>query len=108
MRPFTLQVLCNKGDQTAAAKGPDRVKVILQKELEGLRKTAGTMGVAGFGDNDGDGAGSRVLGGSGGGAPYKFEDDGERTVTFASGSAKDPAAAGGVAAVVEFLEAVAA
>jgi signal recognition particle receptor subunit beta len=104
------KVFCNKADQKEA-KGSERVKLLLQKEIDGMRKTSGKMAVSG-GDNDADvlaasgdsDANSGALEGfSDSGKPFKF--DNNESVTFASGSALDKGASGGLTAVVDFLRA---
>lgn len=45
-----LLVFCNKND-VPDAKNTDRVKLILQKELESMRKTRTTMGAEGLEDD---------------------------------------------------------
>eukprot|EP00613_Pedinella_sp_CCMP2098_P071614 CAMPEP_0171913926 /NCGR_PEP_ID=MMETSP0993-20121228/12176_1 /TAXON_ID=483369 /ORGANISM="non described non described, Strain CCMP2098" /LENGTH=286 /DNA_ID=CAMNT_0012548107 /DNA_START=28 /DNA_END=888 /DNA_ORIENTATION=- len=106
-----LLVFCNKADQKEA-KGSERVKMLLQKEIEGMCKTSAKMPIAGSDDGDGDELGSSsssssslgaLAGYAEAGKPFKFDDTG--SVTFASGSAIDSEASGGLKAVVGFLRA---
>jgi len=93
------QIFCNKND-LKEAKGSDRVKLLLQKEIDEMRKTRGTMSVA-----DGDSiSGGRVLGVQG--KPFKFEDETGRNIAFSSGSAKS-SAEGGIGSLLTFLETLA-
>jgi hypothetical protein len=92
------------------AKGCDRVKLMLQKEIESMRRTFDTISVSGHGNNDvsenGDdfserGTGLGVFADAG--KPFKFEDI--ASITFANGSATDTSAARGLLAVSDFLRA---
>lgn len=70
-------MFCNKSDEKEA-KSSDRVKVILQREIDSMRKTSGTISEAGLSEQ-----GNKVLGVDG----HVFSFDSMRKVTFASGSA---------------------
>lgn len=94
-----LLVLCNKQDQQEA-KNSNRVKMLLQKEIDDMRKTSGTMTTAG---GEGGEAGSdraAILGPVG--KSFKFDEWAERSVTFASSSAVSE---DGLAALAEFIAA---
>ena len=76
-------VLCNKTDMVGA-KTPARAKLMLQTELEALRKT--TLSLAGTaGEADGDGAAGAPLGEAG--RPFAFDKDAPCAVSFVAASA---------------------
>ena len=76
-------VLCNKTDMVGA-KTPARAKLMLQTELEALRKT--TLSLAGTaGEADGDGAAGAQLGEAG--RPFAFDKDAPCAVSFVAASA---------------------
>ena len=93
-----LMVFCNKGD-AAEAKSSDRVKMLAAREIDAMRKTSGTISEAGTEDD----CGITALGVEG--RPFSFDSEDEgRAVTFASGSATSTDKAGGLCALVDFLE----
>ncbi len=88
-------MFCNKAD-VKEHKAADRLKVLLQREVDSLRKSSGTIGVAGATATTDAHSPDQ-------GQPFSF--DSPRAVAFASGSAVDPGAAGGLAAVKDFVRA---